>query len=46
MMMLILAPKPTEGIDKKLLKTRDKKSGPKIPLKITKMKNIAAQDSR
>jgi hypothetical protein len=29
MMRLVLAPKPTEGIEEKLLKSRDKKSGQK-----------------
>jgi hypothetical protein len=34
-----------KGINEKLLKSRDQKSG-KIPPKIMKMKNIAAQDRR
>jgi hypothetical protein len=42
MMRLILAPKPKEEIDKKLLKSQDKKSGQKY-IKTTKMKSIAAQ---
>jgi hypothetical protein len=44
-MRLVLAPNPTEGTHEKLLKSRDQKSGQKIS-KITKMKNIAAQDKR
>jgi hypothetical protein len=43
MMRPILAPKFMEGIQEKLLKSRSKKIGPKIPPKI---KNIAAQDRR
>jgi hypothetical protein len=35
-----------EGIDKKTPQIMRSKTGPKIPPKITKMKNIAAQDRR
>jgi hypothetical protein len=46
MMRLVLAPKPMEGIDKKkLLKSQDRKSG-KNTLKIKKIKNISAEDSK
>ncbi len=45
MMRLVLAPKTMEVIEEKLLKSRDQKSGQKY-LKITKMKNIAAQHRR
>jgi hypothetical protein len=45
MMRLVLAPKSMQGIKEKLLKSRSQKSGPKIPSKIIKMENIAAQDS-
>jgi hypothetical protein len=45
MMRLNLAPKPTEGIEEKLLKSLDQELGQKYS-KITKMKNIAAQHRR
>jgi hypothetical protein len=45
-MRLILVPKSMEGIKEKLLKSQGQKIGPKIPLKILKMENIAAQDRR
>jgi hypothetical protein len=46
MMSLVLAPKPTEGIDKKTPQIMRLKIGAKIPPKTTKIKNIAAQDRR
>jgi hypothetical protein len=46
MMRLILAPKPMEEINKKTPQIARSKIGSKIPLKIMKMKNIAAQDRR
>jgi hypothetical protein len=46
MMRLVLAPKPTEGIDEKTPQITRSKIGPKIPPKITKIKNLAAQDRR
>jgi hypothetical protein len=45
MMRLNLAPKPTEGIEEKLLKSWDQELGEKYS-KIIKMKNIAAQHRR
>jgi hypothetical protein len=45
MMRLNLAPKPTKGIEEKLLKSWDQELGQKYA-KITKMKNIAAQHRR
>jgi hypothetical protein len=44
MMRLILAPKPTEGIKEKLLKSLDRKSGQNTTK--NHKKNIAAQDRR
>jgi hypothetical protein len=44
-MMLVLAPNPMEGVDKKLLKLRDQKSGQKTS-ENHENKNIAAQDKR
>jgi hypothetical protein len=46
MTRLVLALKPTEEIDKKTPQIMRLKIGLKIHLKITKMKNIAAQDRR
>jgi hypothetical protein len=46
MMSLILAPRSMEGIKEKLLKSREKKIGPKIPRKIMKKKNIVARGRR
>jgi hypothetical protein len=45
MMRLNLAPKSMEGIEEKLLKSRDQELGQKYS-KITKMKNNAAQHRR
>jgi hypothetical protein len=45
MTRLNLAPKPREGIKEKLLKSSDQEFGRKYS-KITKMKNIAAQNRR
>jgi hypothetical protein len=45
MMRLVLAAKSMKGIKEKLLKSRSKKSGKNIQ-KISKMKNIAAQQRR
>jgi hypothetical protein len=45
MMRLNLAPKPTKGIEEKLLKSWDQELGQKYS-KITKMKNITAQHRR
>jgi hypothetical protein len=44
MTRLILAPKPMEEIDKKTPQIVRSKIWSKIPPKITKMKNTAAQD--
>jgi hypothetical protein len=45
MMRLILAHKPMKGIEEKLLKSQDQKSGKNI-VKNTKMKNITTQYRR
>jgi hypothetical protein len=46
MMRLILAPKSTEGTEKKNSSNHEIKNQAKMPPKITKMENIAAQDRR
>jgi hypothetical protein len=45
-MGLILAPKSMEGIVEKTSQIVKSKIRAKIPLKITKMENVAAQDRR
>jgi hypothetical protein len=44
--MLVLAPKPMKRIDEKTPQIERLKIEPKIPSKIMKIKNIAAQDKR
>jgi hypothetical protein len=46
MLRLFLATFPMKEIEVRLFKSQERKIGPKIPLKIKKMKNISAQDRR
>jgi hypothetical protein len=46
MIRLILAPNPTKGIHKKNSSNQEIKNQAKKPLKIMKIKSIAAQDRR